>query len=117
MAQNSTFTPTLVIDAELMDRLHGEAAKLYDANDLFKNDSEFRIRMLDAMIYQTLSFISAWGSPGMEHLKDRRVGALDSAGEAFRMIKTNHEQHYRSNRRDYDTLEDSFREARELLRV
>ena len=109
--------PDLAIDTDVMDRLHGEAAKLYDSSDLFKNDSDFRIRMLDAMIYQALSFISAWSSPGMEHVKGRRAGALASAGEAFQMIKINHEQHYRSNRRDYDTLEDSFREARELLEV
>ena len=109
--------PDLVMGADILDPLHGEAAKLYDANGLFKNDSEFRIRLLDAMIYQTLSFISAWSSPGMEHLKDRRAGVLHSAGEAFRMIKTNHEQHYRLNRRDYDALENSFREVRELLEV
>ena len=109
--------PDLTICADLMDSLHGEAAKLYEANGLFRKDSEFRIRLLDAMIYQTLSFISAWSNPGMEHVKDRRAETLASAGEIFRLIKGNHAQHYRLNRPDYDALEDSFREARELLSI
>ena len=107
--------PDLTLGAELMDGLHGEAARLYDANGLFTKESEFRIRMLDAMLYQSLSFVSAWSSPGMEHVKHRRAEVLASAGEAFRMLKNNHPRHYLLNRLDYDSLEDSFRETRDIL--
>ncbi len=105
--------PRMPFGVDELDIFHGDAAVAY--KKLFSNDSEFRKRLLSAMILQALSFASAWSVPQMKHMRGKRAAALEGASQAFSMIRMNHPAHYSSNRLSYDGLESDFKRAREIL--
>ncbi len=105
--------PDVLFTEDTLDTVHREAAVLY--RELFGDDSEFRARQLDAMLFQPLSFASAWSVPEMSHMRSKRAAALAITETPFGMIRQNHPNHYRSNRLRYDGLESDFMRAREIL--
>lgn len=108
--------PDILFTEDSLDAVHGEASALY-CDKLFGNDSEFRARMLDAMLFQALSFASAWSMPGMSHMRGKRAAALEGTEKIFGMIKQNHGSHYGLNKPSYDALENDFNILRELMAV
>ncbi len=106
--------PDIMFTEAMLDAVHGEAASLYRDN-LFGNDSEFRERMLDAMLFQALSFASAWSFPEMSHMRGKRATVIAGTPVAFELMRRNHPAHYFQNRLSYGRLEGGFKEMHELL--
>ncbi len=106
--------PDITFSEDALDAIHGEASALY-RDSLFGDDSEFRTRLLDATLFQALSFVSAWSVPQMKHMRGKRAAALAGTSQAFSMIRRNHPAHYRMNRLSYDGLESCFKEVTGLL--
>ncbi len=106
--------PDILFTEDTLDAVHGEAAALY-RDGLFASDSAFRKRLLDAMLFQALSFASAWSFPEMSHMRAKRGVAIGKTFPVFEMIRRSHGNHYGQNRLSYDALENDFNVLQEFM--
>ncbi len=108
--------PDIAFTEDSLDFFHGEAAALYK-DGIFSDDSQFRIRQLDAMLFQSLSFASAWSVPEMSHLSEKRGAVIGKTFPVFDLMRRNHYKTYSKNKSGYDDLENDFKRMHEFMAV
>jgi hypothetical protein len=86
--------PHMSFEAETVDKLLGSASASYNARGLFRNDSEFRMLQLEAMLLQAIFSASIWSDSEMGHMRDCRLQVINGAAKTFEMLGQNHSQHY-----------------------
>lgn len=105
--------PELQIKDDDTCSLQGEAFERC-SRDCFMplGESDFRRLHLEGMLFQALSFASAWSVPEMSHMRGKREAVLAGASQAFKLLRSNH---YGNNKLSYGALESDFMRAREAV--
>ena len=98
--------------------LQNETYRIYKDKGLAgKDEKDFRLLHLQAMLAQALSFASAWSAREMKHMHDLRTPALETAaGNVMEVLRSDHAREYASNRKNYQEIESAFRRQCEILK-
>lgn len=73
--------------------------------------SNFYLYYLNAVIYRSICFSSAWSKPHREAYKKNRKNMLNKAIGAISIIKNDHSSYYYKYKDNYDSLEKVIKEA------
>lgn len=79
----------------------------------FKNgyDSNFKLSYLNAIIYRSICFSSAWSNPGRESDRQKRTRMLDKAVKSIAKINENHTEYYNKYKDNYGSLRSVLEET------
>ncbi len=110
--------PELPIKDDHVCSLQREAFNRYAGTSFMPvGENDFRKLHLQGILFQELSFASAWSVPEMSHMRAKRGSVIEGAFPIFGMIKQNHSAHYSLNKSSYDALKNDFNILREFMAV
>jgi hypothetical protein len=104
----------LPLSADELDDLMSFSYQRATEYGLYRSsEASFREHLLHAMLYQPLSFASAWGVPKLEHMRIERAPTLATADITLDLLAQNHGR----SGNGYASLRSSFEEAKGLLQA